>query len=594
MKTLKARTPIIPLSYSEKHKAQPKELLIDYNNGNIYVVSAEDKSIIFDITAKIYEQLENMSGDNIEITIEGIGPVKIKEILEQLQQGIDDTIQAIETGEEIVYVSKENVLDGKSLNVKNKKIELKGFSAAETHMIPRKGEDGSLEWINMPKLPDIGSTGSTDNSDSSPVDGEITEVHIIEPMNDKLYLRASKRQKSINLSRNCFVVLPRVLDAYSEINWYVRTNSFAPMLKFSNNIVWSDISNTQPQPDAHQMYKFISLDAGETWLGELVRYCKTPQEGVVYISYLQDNYYDIDHINANHYNKNEVDDRIKGINTVDPVDYYNKTEIDEGFYNKTQVDSMIDDIEAGQVDLSDYYNKTQINEGFYNKTQVDSIIDSTQVDLNDYYNKTEIDFIVNDIEAGVVDLSGYYNKTEVDNKISTIPIVDVDSLLSKDEAVQSYYNKTQIDTLIDETYQNAITNPVIPSDVIRQEQLATTHYNKIEVDSIVDSVIDLIPDDKNLSNYVTTTSLQEGYYDKVQVDDKIASVEAGAVDLTNYYTKQEIDDNFYDITEADEKFYDKDKINEYVQQLDDKHYDKDETEVMMSWKVEGVDLNPTK
>lgn len=389
MKTIMARTPIIPLSYSEKHKAQPKELLIDYDNGNIYVVSATDKSIIFDITAKIYEQLENMSGDNIEITIEGVGTVKISEMLKNLQQDIKDTVQAIETGDEIVYVGKENVLDGKSLNVINKKIQLKGFSAADPHMIPRKGKNGDLEWIEMPQLPDI-SVG-VGGTNPNPSDGEITEVFVIEPLNDKLYLRASKRQKSVNLNKNCYVILPRVLDVYSEIYWYVKTNSFSPLLRFTDNIVWANASETQPRPSSHQVYKFVTLDSGETWLGEVTHYNVASNDNLVNISYLEENYYNKEYVDNNIYDKKEVNDRITSINTLDPSDYYNKTKTHEIFYDKEQVDILIDEVEPVPVSLENYYNKQEIDNKFYTKTIINQYVQS----LDDkHYDKDETEDMI--------------------------------------------------------------------------------------------------------------------------------------------------------------------------------------------------------
>ncbi len=43
---INSRYPVIALDYAEKDKAVKKELLVDYNTGNIYVVSATDKTII--------------------------------------------------------------------------------------------------------------------------------------------------------------------------------------------------------------------------------------------------------------------------------------------------------------------------------------------------------------------------------------------------------------------------------------------------------------------------------------------------------------------------------------------------------------------
>ena len=70
---LNSRIPVIALPYSERQKAVPKELLIDYETGNIYVVSATDKSIIFNITEKILQKLDSVTGDKIIVNIEGVG-----------------------------------------------------------------------------------------------------------------------------------------------------------------------------------------------------------------------------------------------------------------------------------------------------------------------------------------------------------------------------------------------------------------------------------------------------------------------------------------------------------------------------------------
>ena len=47
--TEKARIPVIALSYEDKDIAKKKELLVDYKKGGIYVVDAEDRTIIHDI-----------------------------------------------------------------------------------------------------------------------------------------------------------------------------------------------------------------------------------------------------------------------------------------------------------------------------------------------------------------------------------------------------------------------------------------------------------------------------------------------------------------------------------------------------------------
>lgn len=466
MSKILTRNPVIALEYSQKHKAVPKELLIDYEKGAIYVVSAHDKSVIFDITDKIYEQLKNMSGDNIEITIEGIGNVKLTDILKQLHQDILDSVKVVNIGSDINYVARENVLDDKSLSIVNRNIEMKGFSAAGKHMIPRKGEDGNLEWIDMPMLPDIsGGGGPGIIPPGNPDNGQITEVFVIEPVNDKLYLRATRRQKSVNLDRNCKVIIPRILDEFSEIEWYVVTNSFCPMLKFGSNVIWSNILETQPQANAHQIYKFKTWDAGETWLAELVPYGKTANTNLVDMEYLETNYFNKNQIQNNYYDKTEVDEKISAINTLNPDDYYNKTEMKNLYYDKRQVDEKIDEIEKGNVDLSNYYNKQEIDNKF---------TELPKPDMSEYVTNDKL-------------TQDYYNKTEVDEKVTQIPQPDMSEYVTNDKLAQDHYNKTEVDNKIDaieglnpEHYYN---KDQIHESYLNKDEIAEKYYDKKYIDS---------------------------------------------------------------------------------------------------------------
>lgn len=320
-----ARNPIIALDYSEKHKAVKKELLIDYNTGNIYVVSAEDRNIIFDITAKIQEQLKNMQGDNITITIEGIGEVNLVQYLKYFQQQIDDSVKAVDTGKEANYVAKEFILDNRSVEAINKTMQLKGFNKAEPLMIPRKSSDGELEWIELPMVPDDPGSGGGGSiiPPGNPDDSEKGNCYIIEPVNDKIYLRASRRQKTLYLDRNCKVILPRILDEFSEINWFLVTKKdFQPFLSFGPNVFWQNMEDTQPDLSSYHIYLFKTWDRGETWFGKVERYNRSfspdNPDGIVDMEYLQNNYYNKDHIDSNYFDKEQMD-----------VNYYDKPEVDE-------------------------------------------------------------------------------------------------------------------------------------------------------------------------------------------------------------------------------------------------------------------------
>lgn len=90
------RVPIIALSYDERDKAVPKELLVDYDTGKIYVVSAYDKTVIFDLTQEISNYLleAGVNGDNLVVNIDGVGEVNLEEIINNLYSNSGGTTKS--------------------------------------------------------------------------------------------------------------------------------------------------------------------------------------------------------------------------------------------------------------------------------------------------------------------------------------------------------------------------------------------------------------------------------------------------------------------------------------------------------------------
>lgn len=323
MAVLTTRNKVIALDYDEKHKAVPKELMVDYETGNIYIV-AKDGEKIFDITNQIKEQIDNIKGANINIEIEGVGTFNLQELLNLFQKTLDDSVQVVEMGEDVAYVGKETVTDNVSLQVENHEIKIHGFQEAEELTIPQK-RNGKLEWVPIVDsgdkegviTPPSGNDPGTVLPPADPDDGESLKVIIIEPSNDKLYLRSSRRQMTINLDRNCKVVIPRTVDQVSEIIWNVKTNSLAPLLAFPINVLWSN-TNNQLQPNSQQIFRFRTWDNGETWCADVSVYNNT--NNLVNMDYLLENYYDKDYIDTNyatdkvikdeHYMKNDIDKKL--------------------------------------------------------------------------------------------------------------------------------------------------------------------------------------------------------------------------------------------------------------------------------------------
>lgn len=335
--------PVIPLSYSEKHKAVKKELMVDYDTGDIYIVSAKDKDVIFNITAKISDALKKFD-NSIDIEIEGIGKVSLKEIISKLNHEVENTVQIIDTDEDTHYIGQEAVPDNRSVENEERNLQLKGFSKAPNLSMPRK-KDGKIEWVDYESLTSYISGSENGVSvgnvipPSNPNDGNILYCYELEPLNGKIFLRGSKRQKSNYIHVDCKVILPKTLDEHSEIEWYVVTNSFAPKLTFSNNIIWRN-QETQPVTEGHQVYTFKSWDFGRTWLGELVIYDGNKTAHGMDTSYIDQNFYKKSEIDKSFCKKNELEDRFITQETLDE-NYMTKQETHNLYYNKKEVKEIL-------------------------------------------------------------------------------------------------------------------------------------------------------------------------------------------------------------------------------------------------------------
>ena len=267
---LNSRIPVIALPYSERQKAVPKELLIDYETGNIYVVSATDKSIIFNITEKILQKLDSVTGDKIIVNIEGVGEVNLVQLLKDFKLELDEKIEISEEGAD-AYIPKPERYDNVSIESKYNNIQIKDFEKAENGMIPQE-YNGSIRWV-YPLQDDQDDEGGLHPGTPDPDDGLDTIVNYIEPVEGKLFLRASKRLMTKNLQKDTIVVLPRVLDQYTEIYWNVRTYSYAPILKYQETVLFNT-EDYQPIPNGFNIYKFSTWDGGENWFGTVEKYKK--------------------------------------------------------------------------------------------------------------------------------------------------------------------------------------------------------------------------------------------------------------------------------------------------------------------------------
>ena len=162
-----------------------------------------------------------------------------------------------------------------------------------------------------------------------------------------------------------------------------------------------------------------------------------------------------------------------------------------------------------------FANKSEINEKFYTKEQIDIMLGESSGD--NYYTKSEIDTKLDSKANKTTTLSGYgitdaYTKTQVDKKVSDLVNSAPETLDTLNELASALGDDPNFAT----TIATQIGNKANSSDV----------YNKSEIDDLLSHKTN----DSDLATVATTGS----YNDLL---DKPTSFD---VDLSNYYTKSEV------------------------------------------------------
>ncbi len=216
---------------------------------------------------------------------------------------------------------------------------------------------------------------------------------------------------------------------------------------------------------------------------------------------------------------------------VDLTDYYTKDETNE----------LIDKVSAGDIDLTNYYTKNET------ENLIDDAIDNIvipETDLSNYYTKSEVDEKIDNIDVGGdvdVDLTDYYTKEEVNTSIqgvkATIPTKtselnnDSNFITSNIDNLTNFYNKTEINGLI-----NSVSG-------LQLEVVTTLPTTDIKTNAIY-----LVPKEN---------AEQDNIYDEyVYLNDKWEHIGSTAVDLSNYYTKTEVDSKLHIVSPMTQAEYD--------------------------------------
>lgn len=269
------RIPIIPLPAEMKHLRTKGEIMIDDEEKKILFVDRKDRTIIHDLTDWIVSHLDEINGDLIYITIEGIGSILLNKIIKDILNQIKErTIEAEDISDFSFYYPKGNI-DMISISPYANKLEITGFLKAEDNNIPIKS-DNKLIWTNIYDLIGGGNSGgnnsgSTNDRESS-IDLAYGNVYDIIPQNQVLYLIISKRQQSRYLSGNHLLVLPKSIYSYISIEWNIFTNDEYLTLTYQDNIFFSKDEFNKFKPNTRYHLSFISHDKGKTWICDIKEY----------------------------------------------------------------------------------------------------------------------------------------------------------------------------------------------------------------------------------------------------------------------------------------------------------------------------------
>lgn len=266
------RVPIIALDYSQRHLRRLKELMIDYKNGNLYVVDDTDINTIYDLTKQIISNVtDNITTDDITVNIPGVGNINLSKFLEALENN-----RVLLNNDSIVQMIPEtNEFDNKTIELLDSKAQLKLFNIAKDGQYPIK-ENGELRWKNI----------TTSFNDIAVVDMEVEEGEEanISLSSDTMY-RTSNPPEEIRVT---FANDKLNTDKkHAKIVWVIECGDTVPVINMPSNVYWE--FNTDPTlfVNCTGVYTFETFDQGKRWLAKVDKYLIDP-EAEVTETYIKD------------------------------------------------------------------------------------------------------------------------------------------------------------------------------------------------------------------------------------------------------------------------------------------------------------------
>lgn len=264
--TDKAKIAIIPLPGDLNTLAQKGELVVDHENHKVYITDYNDASVKHDITNWIAENLGRIDGDIIEVEIEGLGVVNLKEFLSSLNLQVQTrTIEAKNvTGTSYYFGNQIN----EQLFTKNVKgeMEIGGFSDAPNNTILVK-RDGKIKYIIAPNFDGSGGGSGGGGNTGGGLDGAYTgEVFELTVMNGNLFPSVSMTQVANQIGGNVNITLPGVETEYAKLSIMINTSKVDLLtVTYTNNVFLEENYENAFQINSNYYLEFMTFNKGTTW-----------------------------------------------------------------------------------------------------------------------------------------------------------------------------------------------------------------------------------------------------------------------------------------------------------------------------------------
>jgi hypothetical protein len=155
--------------------------------------------------------------------------------------------------------------------------------------------------------------------------------------------------------------------------------------------------------------------------------------------------------------------------------------------------------------------------------------DNTYIGIDENGNLIRTKIELSSGEGDDVDLSNYYTKTEVDDKIENIDIPEVD--------LSNYYTKQEINSKGYVTDSDV--NDYVGNEIGQLEEVIKTKQNKITDLDVIRSGA--------AAGATALQSIPSEYITETELETRLENIGGGSTDLSDYYTKTEIDGLIGDI-----------------------------------------------